>query len=73
MDFTKCSRLLFNLFQPESINLSPGFFAARIVLVNHVYTQHSTLDPERAFGWEPTCNYHAVEMQKQRKTASVYY
>ena len=46
---TKCSRLPFNLFQPESINLSPGFFAVRIVLVNHVYTQHSTLDLEKEF------------------------
>lgn len=62
MDFTKCSRLLFNLFQPESINLSPGFFAARIVLVNHVYIRHSTLDLERDFGWEPDGNYRAVEM-----------
>jgi hypothetical protein len=49
MDFTKCSRLLFNLFQPESINLSPGFFAVRIVLVNHVCARHSTLDLEKEF------------------------
>lgn len=49
MDFTKRSRLLFNLFQPESINLLPGFFAVRIVLVNHVYTQQSTLDLEKEF------------------------
>lgn len=49
MDFTKCSRLLFNLFLPESINLSLGFFAVRIVLVNHVYTWHSTLDSEKEF------------------------
>lgn len=47
MDFTKCSRLLFNLFQPESINLSPGFFTVRIVPVSHVYTWHSTLDLEK--------------------------
>lgn len=47
MDFTKCSRLLFNLFQPESINFSPVFFTVRIVLVNHVYTQCSMLDSEK--------------------------
>lgn len=62
MDFTKCSRLLYNLFQPESINLSPGFSAARIVLVNHVYPRHSTLDLERAFGREPDRNYRVGEM-----------
>lgn len=42
-------KVTFNLFQPESINLSPGFFAVRIVLVNHVYTWHSTLDLEKEF------------------------
>lgn len=74
MDFTKCSRLLFNLFQPESINLSPGFFAVRIVLVNHVYTWHSTLDLEKGFfDGSQFLTSVLLKMENKGKAASVYY